>query len=81
MSQNDVNHAEWSDPKNWGDGVMRFYFSKSDSRSWVPKQQPRLGWTLNMAHRHAGLWLTALASIPFLCVVVAWVVAASVTAG
>ena len=48
------NDAEWSDPENWGEGFFGFYFSRRDSRLWVPKRHPGLGWTLNMGHPRAG---------------------------
>ena len=77
----EICKSEWSDPENWSDGAFQFYFCKRDDRVWVPKQQPWQGWTLNIAHRHAGLWLIGIASIPFFSVVAAWVIVASVTAG
>jgi uncharacterized membrane protein len=52
-----VEQAEWASPGNWGDGPMGLYFSKQDRRLWVPKRQPGIGWTLNCAHRAAGLWI------------------------
>ncbi len=48
---------EWSDPKNWSHGLAGIYFAKGDPRLWVAKRNPAMGWTLNMAHPKAGLWL------------------------
>jgi hypothetical protein len=33
-NQKEINQAEWNNPDNWSVG---FYFSKKDSRTWVPK--------------------------------------------
>lgn len=60
MNQEAINETEWRDSSNWtGPGWLSVYFSKRDSRVWVPKRIPGLGWTLNLG-RPAGLfWLTA----------------------
>ena len=48
--QKEINRAEWSNPENWGGPRwMSLYFSKRDSRTWVPKQIPWMGWTINLA--------------------------------
>jgi uncharacterized membrane protein len=48
--QKSINRAEWSNPDNWGGPRwISVYFSKKDSRTWVPKQIPWMGWTLNLA--------------------------------
>ena len=50
VDQKSINKAEWSNPDNWGGPRwMSLYFSKKDSRTWVPKQIPWMGWTLNLA--------------------------------
>jgi uncharacterized membrane protein len=42
-------HA-WNDPANWSHrGLLGLYFNKQDTRLWVPKANPALGWTLNLA--------------------------------
>jgi len=38
-TQDELNQAEWENPDNW----TTIYFSKKDSRSWIPKK------ILNMA--------------------------------
>jgi len=48
MSQRDLNDAEWANPSNWSAGL---YFSKKDTRVWVPKSIPWTGWTLNLGTR------------------------------
>ena len=50
MDQREINKAEWSNPDNWGGPRwISVYFSKKDSRTWVPKQIPIMGSTLNLA--------------------------------
>jgi uncharacterized membrane protein len=57
MNQTEIDKTEWSNPKNWPVGL---YFSKKDSRTWVPKSAPWMGWTLNLA-KHAGeFWMLGL---------------------
>lgn len=51
MTQQDINQAEWSNPLNWsGPKLLGLYSSKSDTRVWVPKRTPALGWTINVGH-------------------------------
>lgn len=54
MSQREINDAEWNNPDNWSGG---FYFSKKDSRTWVPKSIPWMGWTLNIGRPAGAYWL------------------------
>ena len=59
MDEQDViNQQEWESPENWT-GWFGTYRSARDARLWVPKKNPRLGWTLNFAHR--GAWWACLA--------------------
>ena len=46
MRQTQVDDAEWHNPANWHVGL---YFSRRDSRSFVPKPNPLLGATINFA--------------------------------
>ena len=55
--QNAINEQEWARPENWS--RFSVYRSARDMRLWVPKKNPRLGWTLNFAHR--GAWWACLA--------------------
>jgi uncharacterized membrane protein len=56
MNQDEINQQEWENPANWGGPKwISVYFSKRDTRTWVPKQIPGLGlWskkaTPNLAH-------------------------------
>jgi len=50
INQESINNEEWSNPENWGGpDWMAVYFSKKDSRTWVPKKIPAMGWTINLA--------------------------------
>ena len=61
MNQKAINESEWKDASNWtGPQWLSVYFSKRDSRVWVPKQIPALGWTLNLGKPAGVFWLTAL---------------------
>ena len=66
MEQHEINQAEWENPQNWsGPKWACAYFSKKDSRTWVPKRIPSMGWTVNLGKTAGLLWLAALlAGIP-----------------
>jgi uncharacterized membrane protein len=66
MSQHEINHQEWANPENWSDSLIGFYFSKRDSRTFVPKRNPSMGWTLNLAHSKGAWWMLALMIGPLL---------------
>ena len=59
MSEETTNQQEWEKEENWSDPTFGVYFSKADSRVWVPKKIG-VGWTLNMGHPHAAWWLIGL---------------------
>jgi uncharacterized membrane protein len=46
----DILDAMTRNLKNWKGSV---YFNPQDSRLWVPKRYPSLGWTLNFANLYA----------------------------
>ena len=52
-TQYEINHAEWKNSDNW----TTIYFSKKDSRSWVPKKNPRHGWTINFGSPSGAPWI------------------------
>ncbi len=59
-SQQEINEEEWSNPDNWSGFLhCRVYFSKKDSRLFVPLfWNSRLGpAALNFGHRWAALVL------------------------
>ena len=73
MNQSDINQGEWENPDNWSDGSKLFcvYFSKKDTRTWVPKRIPWLGSTINLAKAGGALWLIGiLIGIPLLMVAI-----------
>lgn len=69
MTQREINEREWRDRSNWSDSVVGLYFSKKDSRTWVPKTIPWMGWTLNLAQPAGARWLLGiLVGIPMLMI-------------
>ena len=70
MNQDEINELEWGNPGNWGK-VLGFYHSKRDSRLWVRKPRPAMGWCLNMSRPLARALV--LAFILLLCLLVALV--------
>ena len=42
-TQDEINQTEWENSNNWS----TIYFSKKDSRTSVPKKNPKHGWTIN----------------------------------
>lgn len=48
MTQYEIDEAEWRNPANWHGG---FYFSRQDSRAFVPRRTQALGVTINFANR------------------------------
>ena len=49
MTQREIDDAEWRNPANWHGGLLGIYYSKRDSRSFVPKRHPIMGITINFA--------------------------------
>jgi len=65
-----INNNEWNNPGNWSRrGIFGIYFSKTDTRAWVPKALPALGWTINFGHPNSVFWLGAVIILPVLLVV------------
>ena len=64
MTQDEINRAEWGNPANWSDTLVGIYFSKRDTRVWVPKRRPTWGWTLNLGNPAAAWWLVGLLAAP-----------------
>jgi uncharacterized membrane protein len=63
-TQRKINQEEWESPANWSDTVVGVYFSKRDSRVWVPKRVPSFGWTVNLGHPAGAWWLVGLLALP-----------------
>ena len=77
-SQDDVNQAEWENPENWtaGSNLFCVYFSRKDTRIWVPKKIPAMGSTLNLGQRGGVIWLTAfLVGIPAVIILITVLIA------
>lgn len=55
--QRAINDLEWHQDQNWS--WLGRYSSVADSRTWVPKRKPALGWTTNVAHTSGRVWLAA----------------------
>jgi len=64
MTEHQFNQAEWANPANWSDSLVGIYFSKQDTRVWVPKRFPAFGWTLNLGQPAAAWWLVGLLALP-----------------
>jgi len=60
--QNDQNQKEWENPENWSS----IYFSKKDSRTFVPKRNVSEGWTINFGSATGAKWIYYLFGIFFL---------------
>ena len=76
MSQGEINDREWANADNWsGPRWMSLYFSKRDTRLFVPKRMPWMGWTLNMGHSAGAvsyvLILVIVALLPILVILFA----------
>ena len=70
MDQYEVNRTEWENPDNWtGPKWISVYFSKRDTRTWVPKQIPALGWTVNLGKTAGVFWLVGfVVGLPLLVI-------------
>ena len=68
MDPQQTNKSEWENPQNWaGPTWPSIYFSKTDTRTWVPKRVPAMGWTLNLGRTAGVFWLVGIiVAIPVL---------------
>ena len=66
MTRDEQNRAEWNRLENWHAGWVGIYVAPNDSRVWVPKREPWIGWTLNFAHRRSWVWLIGLVAVPLI---------------
>jgi uncharacterized membrane protein len=75
MDQQTINEREWGSTANWsGPRWLSLYFSKADSRVWVRKQIPGLGWTINLGHRNGLKWFLSVLVATILIVVLSNIV-------
>ena len=72
MNQQQINKMEWENPLNWSGPLwLCVYSSRKDTRTWVPKRIPAMGWTVNLGRKAGVAWLAGiLAGIPLLIVLV-----------
>ncbi len=71
MDKEVLNTKEWNDPRNWHMGILGIYFSRVDTRLFVPKgNAPVFGWTFNFGHRYIVLVLAGLFMLPFLALAI-----------
>lgn len=73
MNQDEINKAEWENPNNWtlGSKWLRVYFSRKDSRTFVPKQIPWMGSTPNLGRSAGVAWLIGfILGIPLLILII-----------
>jgi len=52
-TQNEINQAEWKNTDNWS----TIYFSKKDTRTWVPKKNLKEGSTINFGSEAGARWV------------------------
>ena len=73
LTQDEINRREWEDPDNWsGPRWLSVYFNRKDTRTWVPKQIPLLGWTINLGKTAGVYWLLgAVIGVPLFVIAVA----------
>ena len=58
LTQEEINRTEWENPKNWtGPKGISVYFSKKDTRCFVPKQLKMTGPTMNLGKTSGFFWL------------------------
>lgn len=73
MTQDEINQAEWNNPDNWGGpDWIAVYFSKKDTRSWVPKRIPWMGYTLNLGQTSGVRWFVGLIGGTFIFLSLLW---------
>lgn len=60
--ENQNDQKEWENPDNWSS----IYFSKKDSRTFVPKRNIKTGWTINFGSPSGAKWIYYLFAIFFL---------------
>ena len=76
MTQDEINQEEWQNHDNWsGPKWLSVYFSKKDSRTWVPKQVPAMGWTINLGKPAGIFWLFGVLIGVLLLVIIISVIA------
>lgn len=67
--QRQLNQTEWENEDNWSGGFLSLYFSKRDTRIWVPKRRPLMGRTLNLARPAGARLFVFLLLLPTLAMI------------
>lgn len=65
-TDNERDEAEWRNPANWHGGWLGIYYSKRDSRSFVPKRNPNFGVTINFARKEGIVLLLCVLAVVLL---------------
>ena len=60
MPQSEIDDAEWRNASNWHGGWLGVYYSRVDSRSFVPKRNPIMGFTINFARTGGIVFLVVI---------------------
>ena len=76
-NQDEINQLEWENPDNWSS----IYFSKKDTRTVVPKKNPKHGWTINFASASGAKWIYYLFGLFLFLGIVFGVIICSVITG
>ena len=76
-----INQEEWANAENWsGPKLLSVYFSKKDGRTWVPKQIPELGCTINLGTTAGVFWMFGtFGGIILLIIIISAIIMASNT--
>ena len=68
--QKQINQSAWENDDNWSGGFLSLYFSKTDTRVWVPKRRPAMGLTLNLGRSAGARWFVFLLLLPTIAMTV-----------
>jgi uncharacterized membrane protein len=76
-AQRELNESEWRSEDNWSHSIWGVYFSKRDTRLWVPKKWG-IGWTINFGRPSSVWWFSAIIG---LCAALPAIIAAKLLKG
>jgi uncharacterized membrane protein len=81
-NQQQINCRRSANPDNWsGPAWLSVYFSKRDTRVWVPKRIPALGWTVNLGRTGGVLWMVGIVAGIMLLLAAVNVISIALVAG
>lgn len=73
MEQKTVNQREWQQEDNWlTPKFLGIYAGVNDSRLFVPKRNPGMGWTINFGHKYGPPLVFGLAALAVLVAAAGW---------